>query len=107
MKKRVYISGAISDLSISDRKLNFLHAEIFLMQVHDIHPKNMVNPLNIKPLFGINNWYCHMIVDIIVLVLFCNQIALQPNWESSRGARIEKRIAEFLNYKVIKLWVEK
>ena len=98
-----YISGKISYLPKHVREANFLQAEILLMQVHDIHPKRMVNPLRIWPLFGIDSWLYHMITDIIVLVLFCNQIALQPNWRDSRGARIEKWIAEKLMFKIIEL----
>lgn len=100
---RCYISGAISKLSVTDRNRNFLQAEILLMQLHDISPKDMVNPLKIPPLFGIDSWLCHMISDLFVMIFFCRQIALQPNWNESRGAKIEKWIADFLMFKIIEL----
>lgn len=100
---RTYISGKISDLSVEDRRKNFLQSEILLMQLHDVAPRDMVNPLKIPPLFGIDCWLCHMISDLFVMIFFCRQIALQPNWKYSRGARIEKWIADFLRFKVIEL----
>lgn len=100
---RTYISGKITDMPLHVSKANFLQAEILLMQLHDISPKDMVNPMTIPPLFGIKNWYCYMISDLFVMVFFCRQIALQPNWRESRGARIEKWIADFLNFKIIEL----
>jgi len=106
MKKRVYISGKISDLSVRDYTLNFATAETYLMLFYDCELHEIVNPLNIIPLFGIKKWLFFMIADIWYL-LWCSHIALQPNWSDSRGARIEKRIAKFMGKKVIKLWVEK
>ena len=100
---RVYISGKITDLSVYARKFNFMNAEFLLMSEHDIPKNKIVNPLNIPPFLWIDCWLCYMISDLFVMIFFCNCIALQPNWMYSRGARIEKRIAYFLNFKVIEL----
>lgn len=100
---KVYISGKITDLTKRQREANFYYSKIKLINDHCIDYDKIINPLRIPPFLGIDNWYCHMISDLLVMVLFCRTIALQPNWEESRGARIEKRVADFLKFKVIKL----
>jgi hypothetical protein len=55
------------------------------------------------PLFGIKKWLFFMVSDLISLKK-CDAIALQPNWEDSKGAFIEYFYAKFfLKLKIIKL----
>jgi len=99
---RTYISGKITGLDLEVADLNFHLAESELRSEHGIYFRNMINPRLVKPLFGIDNWFCHMVTDIWEL-LACTHIALQPNWIDSRGARIEKRIAGWIGLEVIEL----
>ena len=88
----VYISGRISGLDIKEVTESFKSCAM-LIKVSGHIP---INPLNIKPLFGIKNYWCHMLADIWEL-LWCDTVWLQPNWKESRGARIEHFIAKLIS----------
>ena len=45
-------------------------------------------------------WLVHMAADIILLMR-CDAIYMQKDWEQSRGARIEKKIAEKIGLKIL------
>ena len=63
----------------------------------------IINPLNIRPLFGIKKWPFHMIADLRELRK-CDVIFVQDNWEDSKGAFIEVFLAKFVwKIKVVKL----
>lgn len=99
MKKRYrcYNSGMVGGLSYLSACENFRLADQEIESMGFIP----VNPLirGLKPSYP---WIMHMIVDIIILI-GCDHIYMQRNWESSRGARIEKKIAHFLE---IKIWYQ-
>ena len=103
---KIYISGKITGLhpELSER---FFHiaakAAITKAEVmHDPH-RMTINPLHIKPLFGIRRWFFFMWNDIRMLRK-CTHIALIPNWTDSMGATIEFFYAKFIRkIKVIEL----
>ena len=101
---KIYISGKITNLSEKEYTENFksAYSELFELKYVD-YSGNIVNPLDIKPLFGIKKWLFFMISDLIALKK-CDAIALQINWEESKGAFIEHFVAKFIyRLSVIKL----
>lgn len=84
---KVYISGKISGLESEVAKSKFLASESLLRSIG----MTPVNPLEGADLS--NTWEQHMVRDI-ELLMGCNAILLLDNWNESRGARIEKLIAE-------------
>jgi len=105
MRKRAYVSGKITGLLPEQYTSNFSLAENMLIYEHGFHMHEIVNPLKLNHFTDM--WLGRMIVDVWHLI-WCTHIALQPNWEDSRGARIEKWIAcEFFDKDIIELWVRK
>ena len=92
---KIYISGKISGLDYSIVESLFGEAEA------------KINDLGLIPVSPLNNglhrsatWTEHMTRDIEML-FGCEAIYLLPNWESSKGARIEKSIAEEMGLIII------
>lgn len=86
MKQRVYISGPIT--GDPDARTRFRNAEgLKVNEGFDV-----MNPFD----NGVNDgsaWEEHMIADIRMLML-CDTIFMLNGWQSSKGARIEFKIAE-------------
>ena len=97
---KIYLSGKISGLSKKRYRINFDDAKFMLSFSYkdDI----IVNPTEIKPLFGIKSYWCHMAADIYQ-ELKCTHVAFQKNWIDSRGAKIEMIVAILFNKKIIML----
>lgn len=93
--KKVYICGKISGLHVNDVRQKFEQAEKLIIEQGyiPVNPTKNGLPHN-KP------WEQHMALDIILL-MGCDAIYLLADWEDSRGARIEKAIAELLNKELI------
>lgn len=92
---RTYNSGRISGLSFGEVEDKFENAN---REIEGLGLK-AVNPLKT----WIPNWapWCvHMAADLCLLAT-CRGIYLQADWESSRGAKIEKRVAEKLGIAVM------
>ena len=117
--KKVYISGKITGLHTYRCKKNFEKAveqarewaekEYYITykigtMTHGFTEKfEIINPLNIRPLFGIKKWLLFMIADLWELRK-CDVIFVQDNWEDSNGAFIEVFMAKFVwKIKVVKL----
>lgn len=94
-QKRCYISGAISGHDPEQVKQLFAKAEEYL-KAKGYHP---INPLN----NGLE-WDApreqHMRADITVL-LCCHAIFMLPAWQASRGAKLEKAIAEQIGLEIL------
>lgn len=94
-KPKLYISGAISGHDINSVIKRFGECE----QLYTSRGFEVRNPLN-------NNvpheasYKEHMIADIKIL-LECDSILMMRGWENSKGANLEKHIAEVLNLKII------
>lgn len=102
-QKRVYISGKISGLEKEEYDGNFRIARrAFWSIFHEFGLSQIILPTQIKPLFGIKSYWCHMVADIFAL-LKCTHVAFQKNWIDSRGARIEMIVAILFNKKIIML----
>jgi hypothetical protein len=85
----IYISGKISGLPTEVYEFRFSIAENELI---NSGYENIINPLHIKPLFGIRKYWFHMLADVHQL-LKCDTIYLKNDWADSRGARIELIVA--------------
>ena len=99
MKNRIYISGKITGLDPKRAWMNFLKVEIDYTRLGI----PVVNPMSKRYFFnrmGKLPWIVYIFFDIILL-LGCRGIYLQQNWEESKGARIEYRIARFLKFTII------
>lgn len=92
---RTYISGRISGLDFDDVIKNFKSAYDLLQSV-GLQP---VNPLD-NGLSRNETWEKHMIRDIEIL-LSCDAILMLDDWIDSRGARIEKVIAQEAGLRVL------
>lgn len=93
-KKKIYISGPISGRDIKEVEYQFGRIESILF-VQGCKP---VNPLK---MWGCMNWLfrrlpysLQMLIDICKLH-GCDAILLMPDFECSRGARLEAAFAEF------------
>lgn len=97
MKRNIYISGKISGLRKFEYRYNFILCEKEIKRL-GLKP---INPIRFK-LNRIPHtpWLLHLIIDICIL-LTCEGIYMQRNWENSKGARIEYIIAKILNLTII------
>lgn len=93
--EKVYISGLISGIPIEKAREKFERAAQIIL-AGGAEP---VNPLE-NGLPETAPWELHMAIDI-VLLMGCETIYLLPDWEHSRGATLEKNIAELTGKKLI------
>lgn len=92
---RIYIAGPITGLVYEDALRAFAMAEASLRR--DGHEP--VNPMAIEPTPDLP-WAEYMRQDIPQL-LSCEAIYLLEGWENSKGARLEKHIAEQLGMTIL------
>lgn len=92
---KIYISGRISGLPMSEVKEKFDNAADLLDSL-DLQP---VNPLNNGLQEGAT-WAQHMGKDI-ELLLECDGILMLGNWKQSKGADIERAIAKKLDMVIL------
>lgn len=92
---RIYISGKISGLPLREVKEKFEKAEVHLEELCCIP----VNPLKKSGFNPDASWEHHMIEDIRLL-FECDAIYMLDDWLDSRGAIIEKNIAEITGKQV-------
>ncbi len=93
--KKIYISGQISGLPYDEVVAKFKEAEERLQA----QGYETVNPLK-NGLPDNAPWELHMALDIVQL-LGCETIYLLPDWQQSKGATLEKKIAEFTGKEII------
>jgi hypothetical protein len=93
--KKIYISGAITGLPIEEVTARFSEAEKILMEqgYEVISPLKTGIPYNFP-------WEIHIAMDIILLI-GCEAIYLLPDWSYSKGATLEKTIAELTGKQII------
>jgi hypothetical protein len=86
-KSKVYISGPITGRDMTECKVDFNSAELWLTGLgYDV-----VNPLSYDVIEN-RSWEDYMKRDL-KLLLDCDYIYLLDGWESSRGARLEYNVA--------------
>lgn len=97
---KVYFSGKINGLELREAKNNFALAIAEFEFLFRGSVSRSINPFNIKPLLGIEKYWCYMIADIFQL-LKCDTIYMLNNWKDSRGAKIELAIAILTRKKIL------
>lgn len=115
MSNIVYISGQITGLSVEKYTERFnktekhLHCKIvgyeFCSIIGTYFNKtkvytSVINPLSIRPLFGIKRWFFFMVADILVLITKADTIYMLNNWKFSKGAKIERFVGLLFNKKI-------
>ena len=93
--EKIYISGKIGGLSEQEVRAKFEAAEMELTAegYEVVNPAKNGLPFNAP-------WEVHVAIDIILL-LGCDSIYLLPCWEQSKGATLEKNIADVSGKKLI------
>lgn len=95
MSKRVYISGPISGYDLAERKEAFEKAATrFRKQGYLVS-----NPFD-SGVPDSASWQEHMKADIVMLMQ-CDIIYMMKDWQCSRGATLERNLAEELGIKVM------
>ena len=96
--KVAYISGAISNRDIKEVVMDFIIVENLLKR-HGV--REVLNPLsNGLPITA--SWEDHMKEDIRLLTK-ADYVFMLDGWETSRGAKIEHRLAKELGIQIIYL----
>lgn len=91
----IYISGPISSCENYNYD-SFIKAKERL----DAKGYKTYNPLDISPISADKTWGDYMRVDIITMLQYCNAIYMLKGWETSKGASLEKLLAEELGIPV-------
>jgi hypothetical protein len=94
--KKIYISGKITGLDISEAEKLFKDAEKYAKYEMGYEP---VNPMELCKQDDAWEWIDYMRVDIKALV-DCDAILMLPNWEDSEGAKLELVIAKGLKLEI-------
>ena len=94
MTRIIYISGPISGLPDGNRPAFAAVAEAFRSKGWVV-----VNPHELFNAEVEESWEGYMRKDLAAL-LTCTHIVMLPGWEHSRGARLEKYVAEHLGMSV-------
>lgn len=94
MKKRIYISGKISETSYNDDIANFVQADIELSNIFEVVPSSR---------------YCLPIMTAgermregLKHLIGCHAIYMLSNWKESKQARLEHFVALHLGMEIIK-----
>lgn len=100
---RIYISGKITGLKIEDAHSSFFEAE---EQLKYVFPNaTIVNPVretsHLSP--TLHTWEMYMAICMEKL-LYCTHIHMvNESWIDSRGAKVEKAIADSLNLETVEI----
>lgn len=92
---KIYISGQISGLPFDETKAKFenIESELIAQGYEVVNPIKNGIPYNAP-------WEVHIAMDILLLI-GCEAIYLLPDWAYSKGATLEKKIAEFTGKEII------
>ena len=99
-EQTVYIAGPISKVDWAEAKVKFVDLE---SKVRKFKPKHIYNPLDfMDPPVKMDemerwSWYMRQAVRCLSL---CDAIVLMDNYHISKGARLEKYLAEELDITV-------
>lgn len=91
----VFIAGKVTGLHRQQTFNLFKNAEQYL------HAKGFktINPLSLAP--PICTWSYAMRISLNYMVNHCNKLYLLDNWEDSKGARIQKSLADTLGFSIM------
>ncbi len=92
----IYVAGKITGLQYDEAKQGFINAASELSKMSGYSP---IIPFE-NGLPPESDWLTHMKADL-KLLLDCDAIYLLNNWKDSKGARIERELADKLGYVII------
>jgi len=98
---RTYLSGPISlggTLSVAEVTRNIRRFRV-VREAIEARGEEVVDPTQLSPGSANPTWLDWMRVDLKAL-LDCDRILLLPGWDQSKGALIERRLAEDLGLQV-------
>ncbi len=96
-KKRIYISGKITGLELSEANKNF---DLVQSSFSRLNTYKVVNPMREVP-YVEGKVYNEYLVDCIKHLIECDTIFMLKNWGQSKGARVERAIALELGMEII------
>ena len=99
---RVYISGAITGVKHADKLFARAEEKLELLGYDVVNPYKFGEHL--KKEYAKENKvpaYEDYMKDDINLLFYCDAIYLLENWGTSKGARLEKKIAEVLKMQIM------
>lgn len=93
-KEKVFISGKVSGIEYYVAYQTFANADRLLSQ----QGYKVINPMKICK----KHWsWVRCMAKCLWAIMFCHKIHQLPNWQESRGARIEYKWAKFLRKRFI------
>ena len=93
-RTKVFISGKVSGIEYYVAYQTFANADRLLSQQR----YKVVNPMKICK----KHWsWLRCMAKCLWAIIFCQKIYQLPNWQESRGARIEYRWAKFLRKRIL------
>lgn len=60
----------------------------------------VVSPHEVSP--GEKSWSDHLRADLIAMLRSCDAICLLPGWDTSKGATLERHVAETLGFTILR-----
>ena len=93
---RVYISGPMTGIHDLNYQAFQAAAERLRAQGVQVISPHEITPTGVGPW----TWEAHMRVDLAAL-LTADVIVMLPGWQTSRGAQLEKTVAEAIGLKVV------
>ena len=94
-QKKIYIAGKITDEPLQEVTMRFGAKEKELRE----QGHTVINPLALSVGRQIS-WEAIM-KECIAALMECDEVHLLPSWQGSKGATLERNIAEGLNMKVV------
>ena len=90
-KNGIYVSGPMTGYPKLNRpKFNKIADQL------SKYGYKVVNPA----FFSDGLWKACLVRDLIVMLLFCNKLALLPGWKKSKGAQLEISVARKLGFRI-------
>jgi hypothetical protein len=95
MRKKIYIAGKVTGLSIAECTINFGTAQIAIEKLgHEA----------VNPLVVVNDWKCPWGLAMrkcIIALMDCDMILMLDNYTSSPGAKVELELAKALKMPIV------
>ena len=100
-KKKCYISGKITGLTIEEARENFREASLHarFLGYEPVNPMNIISDRE-EPKSEKDKWSWCMKADLKEM-MDCDAILMQDNWEDSKGAILEHNLAKDLGFVIM------